>query len=153
MGDSLTSFSIEVWLVWLWPPFLWDCTQDVQQDVQALEFLLQSILPLPEFEYLLYCNDGHKLLHMETPTDHKKEFNIDNMLVDGNLTDKTTWQTTRKKVRWRWRYDDNDDNNDNINPPPPPPPATTVISFPYTICAQLFLTDPGTSTFHWAWMT
>ena len=60
MGDSLTSLSMKIHSVWL-SLHSHGITPKTfsKMSSEALEFLLQSILPLLEFKYILYCDNGH----------------------------------------------------------------------------------------------
>lgn len=98
--------------------------------------------------------NNSKLLHMETPTDHKKELDVDNMLVDGKSDRQDDSADNEEEGEDDNDNDDNDkeeeddDNNDNNDPPPPPPPQQQVIiSFPHTIHAQSDIYT-GTSSKH-----
>ncbi|KAN0138282.1 hypothetical protein V8E53_003745 [Lactarius tabidus] len=59
-GDALGTLSSEVRVVWLslngrgMAPTMFS-----KMSSEALEFLWRSVLPVPELEFLLYCDDGH----------------------------------------------------------------------------------------------
>jgi hypothetical protein len=144
-GDALGTLSSEVRVVWLslngrgMAPTMFS-----KMSSEALEFLWRSVLPVPELEFLLYCDDGHwklkewcKQNYSSWARNHgirlpAKTESIDDVLNNTKLLHMDTPASHEGEVSADEMEEDSnekDDSEDSDSDDDDPPPATTSLIF------------------------